>query len=203
MWVYCLYRPASPVSSRPANKTAFGKHTRRVREQDRNQEVVIVGVELLRLGQRTEDANRLTSRPQRVQDKKRVIPQPLQEPGGAAHNVRNVVAVPVYLRERPSDEHSAVRQRLLRRLKEVCDPPHEQDAGRDLHNRGEERAAQEPEGNVGNLQQREGLRELGVLADAAVDILVPNKREEEDGAAEDTEPEDAGEGVVGDKAVFF
>lgn len=52
-----------------------------------------------------------------------------------------------------------------------------------------------------NLQQREGLRKLGVLADTAIDVLVAHEREKKDGAAENTEPEDAGECVVGDKAI--
>lgn len=47
-----------------------------------------------------------------------------------------------------------------------------------------------------NLEQRQGLRPFGVVADGGVDVAVVEEREEEDGAAQDAEPEDAGDGVV-------
>lgn len=54
------------------------------------------------------------------------------------------------------------------------------------------------ENDVHDLQQRQCLRPFSILADTDVDILTARRRKCEDGAAEDTEPKKAGDGVVGD-----
>lgn len=51
---------------------------------------------------------------------------------------------------------------------------------------------------MNDLQQRQRLRPFGILANTSVDILAARGGKLENSAAENTEPKEAREGVVGD-----
>lgn len=223
MWVYCLYRPTTPFVSKGTPKiNGRAQHTWRIRNQNRNQHPIIIRIKHLRLSQGLVDTPSLAPRTHRVQHEESIIPQPRQEPRGAAHDVGHVVAVTVHLGHRPSNEHAGVGQRHLRGFEEIGYAPDEKDTRGDLDDCCEEGATQEAcwgvglvtyfvsstgdsgwkweytENNVHDLQQRQRLRPFSILADTGVDILTARRRKCEDGAAEDTEPKKAGDGVVGD-----
>ena len=52
-----------------------------------------------------------------------------------------------------------------------------------------------------NLQHRQRLRPLGELADAAMDILQADERDEENDATEDSDPENGADKVVEDEVL--
>jgi len=55
---------------------------------------------------------------------------------------------------------------------------------------------------VHDLEDRERLHPLRVIAERFVDVRRPDEREEENCAAEDSGPQDGGNGVVGYQAVL-